>query len=443
MEGSTLRHVLVMTGAGSIGLVSIFAVDLLNLFYISLLRDQALTAAVGFASTILFLLTSFCIGMMIAISALVSRALGAEKRAEARRLGGSGTVWSFVLTLALTLLCLPFLGTILDGLGAQGEAREAAHCFLLIALPSAPLMALGMAYSAVLRSVGDAKRGMWVTLSGGLATAVLDPLLIFGFNLGLDGAAIATVLSRLVFVVMGFYGAVRVHQLVERPTLSAMRSDAMMLYAIALPAVLTNIATPVANGFMTAILSPFGDDAVAANAVITRLVPVAFGVTFALSAAVGPILGQNYGAGRMDRVWRAFCEAGAFALFYCLVVWGVLWLSQGAIISTFGLTGDAAELIKFFCVFIAWSWAFHGLMFVANASFNNLGYPLLSTAFNWGKATLGTIPFALYGAHISGAEGALMGQALGAVLFGLGSLIAVWMTLGKKARMEKATPPLL
>ena len=72
-----------------------------------------------------------------------------------------------------------------------------------------------------------------------------------------------------------------------------------------------------------------------------------------------------------------------------------------------------------FCLFAAGSWVFHGLLFVANASFNNLGFPIAATLSNWGKATLGTIPFAMVGAKYWGAEGALAGQGLGAVIFGV------------------------
>ena len=68
--------------------------------------------------------------------------------------------------------------------------------------------------------------------------------------------------------------------------------------------------------------------------------------------------------------------------------------------------------MQFFCQLSGFIWFFVGLLFVANASFNNLGYPLLSTFFNWGRATLGMIPFAYLGAQIGGPKGALVGMEL-------------------------------
>ena len=102
--GSTMRHVLVLASTGSIGLVAIFLVDFLNLFYISLLDDPSLTAAVGYASALIFFFVSLSVGMMIAATALVSRALGAEDRAHAREVAGSALAWLVLVTGVATLL---------------------------------------------------------------------------------------------------------------------------------------------------------------------------------------------------------------------------------------------------------------------------------------------------------------------------------------------------
>ena len=84
-------------------------------------------------------------------------------------------------------------------------------------MPSTPLVALGMCTTGILRGVGDARRAMYVTLGAGLAAAIFDPILIFALDLGLDGAAISTVLARLVMLAIGIHGAHTVHGLVRLP----------------------------------------------------------------------------------------------------------------------------------------------------------------------------------------------------------------------------------
>jgi putative MATE family efflux protein len=438
--GSTLRHVIVMSATGAIGLVAIFAVDLLSLLYISWLGDVNLTAGVGYASTVLFIPTSINVGLMIAIGALVSRALGARERDRARRLSASSLVHMTILSGAIGLVILALTGPLLDLMGAKGEAREVAFRFLEITMPANVLLGIGMGMSALLRAVGDARRAMYVTLAGGIATALIDPVLIFGLGWGVTGAAITTVISRLVFCLVGVHGAVRVHDMVGRPRALETLQDLRPMMMIALPAILTNVATPVANTFMTAVMSPFGDGAVAANAIMSRLAPVAFGALFALSGAIGPILGQNLGARQVPRVKKALRDSLIVSLITTLAAWALLFVGQDAIVAAFAATGETAELVRFFCTVIAGTWLFHGALFVANAAFNNLGAPLMATGFNWLKATLGTMPVAWIGAKWGGPEGALLGQGIGAVAFGILGLIAAFSLIERLAR-EHAAPP--
>jgi putative MATE family efflux protein len=440
VTGSTMRHVLVMTATASVGLIAIFVVDLLSLLYISWLGDPRVTAGVGLATIVLFITISINVGLMIAIGALVSRALGAGERERARRLATSCCLHMAVAGTLVSLALLPILPWVLRFLGASDQTLPVARSFLWIVLPSNLLMAAGMGLSTVLRAVGDARRGMYVTLSAAAMTAVLDPLFIFGLGLGSNGAALAIVLSRFLFAGMAFRFATRVHDLLARPTLRDILSDARPMYAIAVPAVLTNVATPLANGVFASVIARYGDQAIAAAAIIDRLVPVAFGGLFALSGAVGPILGQNWGARRYDRMRQALKDSVVFMGTYVLVVWILLIALRTPLVFLFNAQGVTAELVRFFCLVSGFMWFFIGLLFVANASFNNLGFPLLSTGFNWARATLGIVPFAFLGAHLGGPKGAIAGVALGSVAFGIAAIVtASWTvrTLESRAKLAR------
>ncbi|WP_018263680.1 MATE family efflux transporter [Methylobacterium sp. WSM2598] len=440
VTGSTLRHVVVMGAAGSAGLMAVFAVDLLSLLYVSWLGDPSLTAAVGFASILQVFGVSINIGMMIAVGALVARALGAGDRERARRLAASAMALTVLASLLVLALLVLFLDPLLRLVGAGPEVVPAARRFLLISLPALPLMALGMGLSGVLRAVADARRSSAVTVGGAVVMAVLDPLLIFGLGLGLDGAALSVVAVRLAFAAIGWQGAVAVHRMVALPRAEAVLADAPEVLRIALPAVLTNLAPPVASAFLAQVIAGFGTQAVAAGAVIDRLIPVAFGGLFALSGAIGPILGQNWGAGRFDRMRRILRDAVLVTALYLAAVWLALALGRGAIPRAFALDGEAARLVAFFCLVGSAIWFFNGLLFLANAAFNNLGFPLLSTAFNWGRATLGTMPFAVLGARLGGPEGALLGVGAGSVAFGALALLAAFRVVGVLERRPRSGP---
>lgn len=445
--GSTMRHVLVMTSTASIGLIAVFAVDILNLFYISLLGIRELAAAVGFASTLMFFTLSITIGLTIPTAALVGRCLGRGNRQEAAELGGASMVFMAIVTIVATLLVLPFLGPLLSLLGARGETLELSKRFLLIVIPSTPLMGLGICATGILRGAGDARRSMYVTLFSAVATAILDPLLIFWFDLGLDGAAISTVLSRIVMLAVGVYGAHVVHRLLAFPTRARLKAAAKPFFDIGIPAILSQLATPVGNATVMVALARFGDDAVAGMAVIGRVVPVAFVALFALSGAIGPILAQNLGAQRFDRLRSALRDALIFSTVYVLIVWGLLAVFAHQLSDLFGADAMARELIVFFCLFVAGRFLFEGAIFIASAAFNNLGHPRYSTVLNWARSTLGVIPFVTAGAAWYGAKGALAGSGIGVIVFGL--IAVVWcyrvvnrvVTSGDAAQAEELPQP--
>jgi putative MATE family efflux protein len=437
-RGSVMRHVVTMTVTSTIGLMAIFVVDVLNLFYIAMLGQQELAAAIGYAGTVLFFTTSLGIGIAIAGTATVSRSIGARQMGDARRLATSALTIMVLVTTALSVGCLPFVDSFLTWLGATGETHAIAWRFLMWVLPATPGLGFGMMAAGLLRAVGDANRAMHVTLSAAIATAILDPIFIFAMGMGIDGAALASVVSRLVMAGIGLYGVAVVHQLVQRPRLADLAADAKPIGAIAIPAVLTNVATPVGNAFITSAVAPFGDQAVAAWAVIGRLVPLAFGTIFALSGAVGPIIGQNLGAGLFDRVRRTLTDSLIFTLAYCVLMWAAMALAAPYIAAAFKLTGEGADMVVFFCRVVAGFFVFTGALFVANSAFNNLGAPVYSTVFNWARATLGTIPFVWLGGQWYGANGVLMGQAAGGILFGV---VAVFFAFKVVDRVERGGIP--
>lgn len=433
VTGPTLGHVIRMTSAGSIGLVAVFAVDALNLFYITLLRQPELTAALGYATTVLFLATSMAIGLSIAATALTSRALGGGKLTQARQIAGASLIIVGIGMSLLALLAWPLLEPALHLLGARGQTLERSAALMRIILPSWPLLGLGMCLSGLLRATGDARRAMFVTLAAAATALVMDPILILWLDLELTGAAIATVIVRLAMVLIGLHGLWRVHHLIAKPHLALVLRELGPFMAIAMPAVLTQIATPVGNAFVTHAISSYGDEAIAGWTVVQRIIPVAFGVLFALSGAIGPIIGQNYGAQRFDRVSATVRDSLKVTLVYSLTVWMLLALGSGRVADIFHAQGVARELIVFFCVFVAGSFLFNGALFVANAAFNNLGFALYSTALNWGRSTLGVIPFVWLGQSWFGVKGALAGYGLGVIAFGV---VGMWWCFQVVAKMQ-------
>ncbi len=425
-QGSTMRHVIVMTSTAAIGMMALFFVDAVTLFYISKLNDPAQTAAVGRASYVIGFLIAVTVGMMIGSSVLIAKSIGQENQALAKRYGGSAILGAFLFgAVFATILFITtdwFLGT----LGATGSSLSHAQTYLRIILPGMPFMAIGMICMGILRAWGEAKESMYITLAGGIFTATLDPIFIFVLDMQVTGAAVVSLIARLSFALLGLYYVLGTKKLVTWSKFKQVLADLLDMAKVGVPAMATNLAAPVGLFLVAQKVADYGDSAMAGMAVVDRLVPLAFGVIFALSGAVGPIIGQNFGAGLYDRSRQGLIDGIKFNTVYVLFAWGTLYFARNYIIEAYSATGDMALMITLFCTIMAAAFFFNGLLFVTNAAFNNLGKPLWATAFNWSRQTIGVVPFVTLGAMWGDLPGIAYGMVLGSVPF---ALFAIYVAL--------------
>jgi len=390
----------------------------------------------------MFFTISLSIAVSISATALVSRAIGEGQIELAKRRAVNVLVFGTLFSLVVVWLLWPNIAFILSYIGATGRTLELSTEYLQILIIGMPAIMIGMIGSGIMRALGDARRAMYATLIGGLINAVLDPIFIFALDMGVQGAAIASLIARFSMGAVSYYGVVDVNKMLGRFDLMDFIKDVKPMCVIAVPAMLTNLSSPLANAIVMEHASSFGDDAVAAVAIIGRIIPVILGGVFALSGAVGPMLGQNYGAGRFDRMHSTISSAVIYAFGYCLLLCIILFQLQDWLVATFNATQASADIIRFFATFVSFSFFFQSLLFIAIAVFNNLGKPLNSTLLNFGRATLGTWPLITFFALFMGAQGILFGQAIGSVIFGC---LGVYMAknyikgLEQKAYREKAS----
>ncbi len=419
-----MRHVAVMSLSASVGLISIFLVDFVDLLFIAQLGDASLTSAVGFAQTILYVTFAVTLGLNIACSALSARLIGKGALEDARHMATNAVVFGIGISLVIGAVFWMIAPYLLSLLGASGETKVHAISYFRIIVTFMPVATIGMMTAGLLRAHGDARRAMHVTLVAGGVNAILDPIFIFVFDWGLEGAAIASVCARFATLLTALYPVTKHYGGFARFNSGYFKRDLTPILALTIPAILTNVATPVGNSIVTRVLAPFGDEAVAGMAVVSKLTLLAFCVIFALSGAVGPIIGQNFGAGRFDRVQETLRRAVIFAAGFVLLAWLLLLISNGFVSDLFKLKAEGRDIVFWFSALIAPLFIFNGSLFISNAAFNNLKRPLWSSLLNWGKNTIGVLPFVLIGAAIGGAPGVLVGQAVGGIFFGA---LGLWL----------------
>ena len=424
LTGSTMGHVVRMTATGAFGITFVFLVDAANLFWLSQFGDPQLVAAIGFAYAIQFFSVSSGIGLMIAGTAIISRAIGRGAREEARSRAGAAVVISAAIQLVVASLVVGFRHELVAFAGAEGETARLAARYLAMTVFSLVPMAIAMVSSGALRADGFGAKAMYVTFFSGIVLMVLDPILILWMGLGLDGAAIALVIFRMFLMGCGLWFAAVQERLLAMPDAAALRAAVRPFMLVAIPTIATQMATPAGNYLLTMIMAQFGDNAVAAWAVVSRLTVLVFGGIFALSGAIGGIFGQNFGAGQIDRLRSTYRDALIFCGAYTLTAWALLASAGPAIERVFELDGQGAQVLRAFTMVGVGGFVFIGALFVSNAAFNNLGKPVRSTLFNWLNHGVLGWPSAAGLAAVFGAPGVIYGQAIaGAVA---GTLAALW-----------------
>lgn len=440
-EGPIFKHISNLSITSAIGLFAIFAVDLVDVFFIALLGEPELAAAVGFAGTALFFGAAICIGLAIAVSTVVAQAVGEEsvQGADAQslnsvRLATHGLLTIVLISVPLTVLSLIYAPWLLSLMGAKGLTLDMATHYFRIVGAALPVLGIAMAGTSLLRAVGEAKLSMWATIIAGLVNAILDPILIFALSMDLTGAAIASVISRFTVAGMAMYFIAGRHKLLQKPEWARFAADVKQLSAIAIPSLITNLAGPFGAAYATTQMARFGTDAVAAAAVIGRMTPVAFAGLYGLSGAVGPVASQNMGAKQWHRVRQTLLSSGLFVTLYVVPVAIGMFLLKDLLVSVFDLQDQAADLLRFYCTFIVISYWLFGLQLAANPLFTALRHPGYATVSNIARDLCLGIPLVYLGSSWFGAPGVLGGQAIGNMLAGIIAFsVALWLT----SRVEK------
>ncbi|POD78603.1 hypothetical protein BKM17_07420 [Pseudomonas syringae group genomosp. 3] len=427
-QGSVAQHIVVTASTSALSLFAIFLVDILTLVYVSMLHDPVLLAAVGIAKVLLFFNSALTTGLIIAATAVLSERIGHRAVRSVPRLTASLMLMVVMVSGLGAALQLALVVPITHWLGAEAATYEAARSFIWLTLPFTVLQAVMQMSAQMLRTIGDNRRALTVVLSAAATLAVADPFFIFVLDLGLKGAGIAFAVSAGVSASIGVYWVRRRIGLVFTRNLKLLRLHAGRTFRLALPAMAANLATPVGLAYLVASLSTFGTSALAAMTVLDRVLQFSYCAFFALPGALAPVLGQNIGANRDDRVRSAIVFSRRMVVCYGLAVWLMLILCGGMIADLYQLGAEARAVFIAFCWWGGGLWVVIGLDFVAIAVFITMKKSWWVAVFAWLRATAGTVPFVLAGTHWFGSSGALPGMFAGNAVIALISIATASLT---------------
>ncbi|SFR73649.1 putative efflux protein, MATE family [Halogeometricum rufum] len=404
------------------------AYNLADTFWLGQFSTNAL-AAISFAFPMVFLLIALGMGLSVAGSVLVAQHTGAGEEKKAEYAASQTVTFSLVGSVFLGLFGYVIVGPLLQVFGASADVLPLARGYMQIISLGLPFMFGFLVFIALMRGYGDTITPMLVMFGSVVLNIALDPILIFGFEgnplfgmlglgglqsqllaatgyagSGIAGAAVATVFSRSLALVVGlaimFRGTrgVEIHLSQMRPDFGYLRR----LLNIGVPASVEVTGRALSVNLLLIVVGMFPTTVVAAYGIGVRVFSVIFLPAIAVARGVETMTGQNIGAGKEGRAAKA-ANIAAIAMFAILSLAGVVaFVAAEPIIAIFT---DDAEVIRVGADFLYWvapSFGFIGIMRSYTGSFRGAGETLTAAAIAVTMLGLIRLPFAYFASQSFG-----------------------------------------
>ncbi|MEM7217083.1 MAG: MATE family efflux transporter [Pseudomonadota bacterium] len=375
-EGSVGRHLWRLGSYMAVGSVSINLAQLAEAAFLGMLGTQAL-AAMGFAFPVTITLFAFAGGIGAGASSVIARAMGSGDRTRSARLVSHAQLLALTIGLLLAYLGHGLADPIVSSLGATGATRELSIQYLEIYMLGFPAFMLSMVGSSLLRATGNAASPGIIMTFGSVLQILVCPVLIFGWfglpELGIAGAAWAYVISRSTATLLYLVLLIRVRMFSF--SLRRLADSWTSILHVGGPAIASGLIQPISVLFITRLLADHGDAVVAGYNVAMRVETMAHMILWAASSSVEPFIGQNWGAGKVDRVRHAlrlgfrFCQSWAAVTFVLMATFGAM------IVRHIDPNPTVVEVAWWFFIIIPPSIGFMGALQMASSSFNARGQP--------------------------------------------------------------------
>ena len=312
-EGSIWKLVMNMGLPAIISMIVVVIYNMADTFFVGQTHNDMMVAAVSLAAPIFTLMIT--LGTLIGSGgcSVISNALGAGNKERAKHISSFCAYAAVIVGLFFTIILLLFTEPILLAIGATENTLTFAASYTRWIAVGAVFVIFSNTLSNVIRSEGSSKESMVGNLIGTILNIILDPIMILGLSMGVQGAAIATVIGNMCACLYYLYYFKKKKDSVLSISLKDFSSGnkiAASVFAIGIPGALGNLLMSVSNIFMNVLLLEYGDNAIAAMGVCMKVGMIVVMLQMGLAQGVLPILSYNYGAGNWKRLTETIKKSG-------------------------------------------------------------------------------------------------------------------------------------
>lgn len=412
-----------------LGVFAVLSISLVDTYFVGQLGTDEL-AALSFTFPVVLTISSLSIGLSAGASSIVSRSIGSGDARSTRRLATDSLLLTGLVVALVCGLGLLAVRPLFALLGAEGRVLDIVVEYMRVWFFGMPFLVVPMVGGGLIRANGDSVAPSLVMVLAAVVNVALDPAFIGGWGplpaLGVAGAAWASLLARaLALAVTLWLLVVRERLLSLRlPRWSEMMGSWRRVLSVGVPAAGSNMINPIAISIVTGILATFGKDTVAAFGVATRMESFACIPMLALSSAIGPIAGQNWGRDQRDRTKAVMRAAFLFCLAYSVLVLAVFVFAARPLLSVF--TDDAAVVAEgaTYLRVVGATLGGYGVIITASAAYNAIDQAVRGLGFTLLRSLGLYVPLASVSVVAGAAWVAFFGIALANALSGA---LVLWL----------------
>lgn len=363
-----------------IGMIAIVSYNLVDTFFIGQLGTMEL-AAVSFTFPVAFIVGAISMGLGAGTSSVASRLFGSNELGQIQRITTHAAILALMIGGSVLILGLNTIEPVFRLLGADDTTLPFIEQYMSIYYFGSFFLIVPMIGNSVLRASGDAKTPSLLMTAGALLNVILDPILIFGWGpiprMELEGAAYATVLANALAGSVSF-GVIyfRDHLIRwKREDLPLIIDSWRRILHVGIPSMASSLVAPMTTAFITWQVAQFGQEAVAGFGVASRVEGISLMALMALSAAITPVIGQNYGAGLYGRVMDGMRYAYRWSMAYGAIVAVVMFFAATYVAGWFTDNPKAVTTANMHLGLVPWSYGFLGMSMISVSAFNAVGKP--------------------------------------------------------------------
>lgn len=382
------------------GILGLVAFNLADTYFVGRLGTTQM-AALTFTFPVVLVLNSLNLGLGIGASAVISKAVGEKNHEKIKRLSSDSLTLGVTFAIIAIIIGLMTIEPVFRSLGADDSVMPYIRDYMSIWYLGVPFVVIPMIGNNIIRALGDTKTPSIVMLVAAIGNIILDPLLIFGIwffpEMGVKGAALATVFSRSITFSVGLYVLIIREKVVTPKAVhkkTLINSWKEILF-IGLPNAVARMILPIGLGIITGLISTYGHEAVAGYGIATRIEYFALAIVQALSSVIPVYVGQNFGAKKMDRIKKGLRISQRFSLLYGLSAYVLLFVTAPLLASLFTKQPEVSSVIVLYLRIVPLGYGLQGVILIIVGALNALRHPLQAALLNLIQMLIIYVPLAL------------------------------------------------